>query len=116
MTELTKHEKKIALELIEKGLLEEFKRGMLSFDAILQQWKSEDGDIKESYYKIFSAVEDFDKQIARRYDGMRGSDYDMVIVGQLMDELYNISEIDEFSPEPKNAILGMIKWRKELNK
>jgi hypothetical protein len=113
MTELTKREKKIARELMEKGLREEFKRGMLSFDAILQQWKSEDSDIKESYYKIFSAVKDFDKQIARRYDGIRGSDYDLVIVGQLMDELYDISEIDEFSPETKNAILGMIKRRQE---
>ena len=114
ITELSKREKKIARELIEKGLREEFKRGMLSFDAILQQWKSEDGNIKESYYKIFSAVKDFDKQIARRYDGMRGSDYLLVIIGQLMDELYDISEIDEFSPETKNTILGMIKWRKEL--
>ena len=111
--ELSKREKKIARELIEKGLREEFNRGMLNFDAILQQWKSEDGDIKESYYKIFSAVKDFDKQIARRYDGMRGSDYEVVIVGQLTDELYDISEIDEFNPEAKNAILEMIKWRKQ---
>jgi hypothetical protein len=114
MIELTKREKKLARELIEKGLREEFKRGMLSFDAILQQWKNEDGDIKENYYKIFSAVKDFDKQIARRYDDMRGSDYLLIIIGQLMDELYDISEIEGFSPEAINAILGMIKWRKEL--
>ena len=98
----------------EKGLLEEFKRGMLSFDAILQEWKTDPGDIKDHYYKIFSAVKDFDKHIARRYDGMRGSDYELVIIGQLMDELYDLSEIDVFSPEVKNAMLGMIKWRKEL--
>jgi hypothetical protein len=114
MIELSKREKKIARELIEKGLREEFRRGMLSFDAILQQWKTEGGDIKENYYKIFSAVKDFDKQIAWRYDGMRGSDYDLVIVGQLMDELYDISEIDEFSSEVKEGIFSMIKRRKEL--
>ena len=114
MTDLSKREKKIARELIEKGLREEFKRGMLSFDAILQQWKSENGDIKEYYYKIFSALKDFDRGIARRYDGMRGSDYELVIVGQLMDELYDLSEIDEFSPEVKEGFLRMIKWRKEL--
>jgi len=73
--ELSKREKKLARELIEKGLREEFKRGMLSFDVILQQWKNEDGDVKENYYKIFNAVTDFDKQIARRYDGMTGSKY-----------------------------------------
>jgi hypothetical protein len=107
--ELSKREKKIARELIEKGLREEFKRGMLSFDAILQEWKSEDGDIKESYYKIFSAVKDFDKGIARRYDGITGSRYLITVIGQLIDELYDVSEIEGFSPEVKNAILGMIK-------
>lgn len=87
---------------------------MLSFDAILQQWKSEDGDVKEYYYKIFSTVKDFDKQIAWRYDGMRGSDYELIIVGQLMDELYDVSEIDAFTLEVKDGILRMINRRKEL--
>jgi len=45
---------------------------------------------------------------------MRGSDYELVIVGPLMDELYDLSEIDEFSPEVKEGFLRMIKWRKEF--
>lgn len=111
MTELTKREKKLARELIEKGLLEEFKRGLTSFDAILQQWKTEGGDIKQHYCKIFSAVKDFDKHIARRYDGMRGSRYLDTVAYQLIDELYDVSEIDGFSPEAKDTILRMARIR-----
>jgi len=111
--ELSKREKKIARELIEKGLREEFKRGMQSFDAILQAWKTEDGDIKEHYYKIFSAVKDFDKHIARRYDGMRGSWYEMIITAQVIEELYDPSELDEFRPEIKQRILASVIRNKE---
>jgi len=53
MLELTKTEKKIARGLIEIDLREEFKRAVLSFDLILQQWKNEYGDTKEYYYKIY---------------------------------------------------------------
>ena len=113
MLELSKREKKIARELIEKGLREEFKRGMLSFDAILQQWKNENGDVKENYYKIFTAVKDFDKQIARRYDGLSGSRYLDTVIGQLADELYDISEIEEFRPEVKETMLRSLKWMRE---
>ncbi len=111
-----KEKRSSARELIEKGLREEFKRGMLSFDAILQQWKSENSDIKENYYKIFSAVKDFDKGIARgdMMECVKVRLHELVIVGQLMDELYDISELNEFSPETKDGILRMIKWRKGL--
>jgi hypothetical protein len=109
--ELSKREKKLARELIEKGVREEFKRGMLSFDAILQQWKNE--DIKENYYKIFNAVTDFDKQIARRYDGMTGSKYLLIVAGQVYDKLYDRAEIDEFGEEAKDRILRMLSFADE---
>lgn len=105
--ELSKREKKIARELIEKGLREELKRGMSSFDAILQQWKAESGDVKEYYYQIFGAVKDFDKQIAWRYDGLRGSRYIDTIAGQIIDKLYDQSELDGFSQEIKEVIFRM---------
>jgi hypothetical protein len=111
MAELSKREKKIAHELIQKGLLEELKRGMLSFDAILQQWKTEQGDIQEHYYKIYSAVKDFDKQIAWRYDRISGSMYLDVITWQLIDKLYDVAELDEFQPEIKDKVLSMVNGR-----
>jgi hypothetical protein len=111
--ELTKREKKLARELIEKGLQEEFKRGLTNFDAILQEWKTDSGDIRPHYYKIFNAVKDFDKHIARRYDNMKGSTYLNIVAGQLVDDLYDVSEVDSFDEPAKNRILMLVKWGKE---
>jgi hypothetical protein len=86
---------------------------MLSFDAILQQWKNEDGDIKENYYKIFNAVTDFDKQIATRYDGMTGSKYLLIVAGQVYDKLYDRAEIDGFGEEAKDRILRILSFADE---
>ena len=38
--ELSKKDKKIAREIIEKGLQKEFAKGLYKFDTILNEWKS----------------------------------------------------------------------------
>ena len=112
--DLPKRDKKIARQLMDKGLMTEFKQGLDSFDAILQEWKTKGGgDVRETYYKIFTAVKEFDKHIARRYDGIGGSRYLETVVAQLADDLYDISEIDGFSPEVKEDTLRYVKFRKE---
>ena len=112
--DLPKKDKKIARQLMDKGLLVEFTQGLKSFDAILQEWKAGNLEIKEAYYKIFSAVTDFDKHIARRYDGIGGSRYLETVIAQLADDLYDISEIDDFSPEVKEETLQWLKFRKQF--
>ena len=42
--ELSKKDKRIARELIEKGLQKEFQQGLQQFDAILQKWKNDQQD------------------------------------------------------------------------
>ncbi|HEY1871070.1 MAG TPA: hypothetical protein VGG71_08435 [Chitinophagaceae bacterium] len=111
--ELPKKDKKLARQLMDKGLLVEFEQGLKNFDAILQEWKAGNGDIKETYYKIFTAVKEFDKHIARRYDGIGGSRYLETVIEQLEDDLYDISEIDGFSPEVRDDTLRFVKFRKE---
>ena len=112
--ELPKKDKKIARQLMDKGLLIEFEQGLNRFAAILDEWKATGGDVKETYYKIFSAVKDFDKHIARRYDGIGGSRYLQTVIYQLVDDLYDISEIDEFSPQVKADTLRFVKSWKEM--
>jgi len=112
--ELPKKDKKLARELIDKGLLIELAQGLKNLDTILQEWKTENSEIKETYYKIFTAIKDFDKHIARRYDGIGGSRYLETIIAQLVDDLYDISEIDGFSPEVKNDTLRFVKLIKEF--
>jgi hypothetical protein len=112
--ELPKADKKVARQLMDKGILIEFEQGMQNFFTILQEWKEKGGDTKETYYKIFSAVKDFDKHIARRYDAIGGSRYLEVVVAQLADELYDISETNAFSPQVKEDTLRYVRFRKEL--
>lgn len=115
--ELPKKDKKVARLLMDKGLLIEFVRGLNSFDAILQNWKAGNGDVKETYYAIFSAVKDFDKHIARRYYGIGGSRYLETVISQLVDEVYDISEIDAFSPAVKADALRFVNsWKEVLNR
>jgi hypothetical protein len=106
--ELSKREKKVARELIAKGLNEDFKIGLLEFDAILQEWKNTNGDNGDCYHKIFGAVKDFDKFIARRYDNMKGSTYLQIVAAQLNDGLFDAAEIEAFGDEAKERILRWI--------
>ncbi|WP_259066548.1 hypothetical protein HDF24_21820 [Mucilaginibacter sp. X4EP1] len=112
--DLPKKDKKLARQLMDKGLLIEFEQGLKSFDTILQEWKSGNSEIRDTYSKIYTAVKEFDKHIARRYDGIGGSRYLETVIAQLMDNLYDVSEIDGFSPEVKEDTLRSIKMRKEF--
>lgn len=111
--ELPKKDKKLARQLMDKGLLIKFEQGLKKFDAILQEWKAGNSETKETYYQIFSAVKDFDKHIARRYDGIGGSRYLETVIAQLADDLYDISEVDGFSPDVKADTLRFVNFRKE---
>lgn len=101
---LSKSEKKIARIIIEKGLEKEFASGMELFYEILSDWKINHSDNKESYYKIYESVKQFDKQIARRYDNMKGSDYIFVIAAQFAEGIITENDLQEFSEETKQKI------------
>lgn len=112
--ELPKKDKKLARQLMDKGLLIEFEQGLRKFDAILQGWKAGNSEIKETYYEIFTAIKEFDKHIAGRYNGIGGSRYLETVIAQLADDLYGVSEIDGFSPAVKEDTLRFVKFRKEF--
>ena len=61
--ELSKKDKKIVRELIDKGIAEDFRKGMQHFDQLIQQLKISAETPQEQYYKLFNEVQDFDKQI-----------------------------------------------------
>ena len=47
--DLSKSDKKVARELIEKGLVTEFEEGLTEFAAIIANWKSGNASVKDSY-------------------------------------------------------------------
>ncbi len=104
MITLSKREKKIAREIIEKGLQVEFAKALYDADTVLQNWKSKETDNRTAYHKLYKTVKDNDKHIARRYDGMTGSRYIDTIAAQLADGIISNDDLKEFTEETQNEI------------
>ncbi len=107
MITLSKREKKIAREVIEKGLQIEFAKSLYDADTVLQNWKSKETDNRAAYHLLYQTVKDNDKHIARRYDGMRGSDYIDTIAAQLIDGIISMDDLKEFREETQKEIMKL---------
>ena len=104
--ELSKREKKIARELIEKGLQKEFAKALADSREILSGQLIEEVDNKGTYYLLYTHITDFDKHIARRYDGMRPSNYLLIIAAQLNEGFITENDLDSLPEEIKQDVLS----------
>jgi hypothetical protein len=112
--DFSKADNKVARKLFEVALQRELKKEMQVFSEILDQWKTQQPeDNKADYYKIFTAVTDFDKHIARRYDGLRNSWFFDTVIAMLLDKTIMQSDLEDFSEEAKSEILKSLKFRQE---
>lgn len=103
--DLSKAQKKIARQVIEIGLIREFESGIGNIDKVIRQWKDGKAETKETYYQMYKKLKEFDKHIARRYDGMTGSKYLYILAGQLADGAIKVYDLSGFDPEVKNRII-----------
>ncbi len=106
--ELSKSDKRAARAIIEKGLQRELAKGLEEFWNILNNWKEKVSDNSDTYHSLYKHVRDFDKQIARRYDDMRGSFYLYIIAAQVMEELIEKSDLESLSAEAQEAVKQII--------
>ena len=97
--ELSKPEKKIAREIIDKGLQKEVADNLLIADSILSDWRNHTKNNMDTYHALYRHMREFDKQIAWRYDNMSGSNYLLIIIGQLRDGVIQESDLQGFSEE-----------------
>ncbi|MFC3561394.1 hypothetical protein [Pedobacter jamesrossensis] len=112
--ELTKAENRIARNIFAVALQRELAKEMEVFNQILQKWKSEpQTDHRDSYYELFTAVKDFDKHIARRYDGLKNSWFYGTLIGLLADEIINEKDLTEYSEETRSQLINGAKRRNE---
>ena len=102
---LNKKEKKLARELIEKGLQSEFKTILGKAKTLLEAWDDQRTDHKETYQRLYAHITKSDKHIARRYDNMTGSKYLPTIAHLLGDKLVSVEEVSGFTDQIRNAIL-----------
>jgi len=103
-SELPKSQKKIAREIIEKGLQREYQNGIEKADAVIEKWKSEKLDNREAYISIYKKLTSHDKHLARRYDNMSGSKYLMIISGQVADGVVSFDELGELNDQARQVI------------
>jgi hypothetical protein len=102
--ELPKLQKKVAREIIEKGLQREYQNGIEKVDAVIKKWKSGKLDNREAYLSMYKKLTSHDKHLARRYDNMSGSKYLMIISGQVADGIISFDELDGLNDQAKQVI------------
>jgi hypothetical protein len=113
--ELSKKEKQLARELIAKGLQEDLKRGLSTFETMLQEWRGFDGDQRDPYNNFCDAVKDYRKSITERYDNRFISITDLIVL-QLRDKLYDFNELNIFRAEIKEDMIRTLKIWDDWNK
>lgn len=108
--DLNKKDKKVARELIAKGMHKEFDLEMEKFDAILRGWRTEGINAQEHYHKLYAAVIDFNKHIARRYDYLPSSTYISTVGAQVVEKLIDRNELDSLSPEAREEAMYIVRF------
>jgi len=102
--DLSKRNKKIAREVIEKGLQIEFAKGLNEAYEMLEKWKKHHLENREAYHLLFKIVTDFDKHISDRYDYITGSRYFITVLSLLIDSTITEEDIKDFSPDVFEAL------------
>jgi len=98
MIELTKSQKKTARKLINLGLQRESAKFMQSTKDFMHKNASAE-DAHDAYLKLYDKVYQFDKHIARRYDGMSGGRYYITVCYLYYDGVLTDEDIREFDDE-----------------
>lgn len=112
--DLSKKDKKIAREMIDKGIQIEFANGLNEVEVVIQKWKSQALENREAYHLLFKTIKDFDKHIAQRYDALTGSRYFETVAVWYGDGLLTDEDIMNFSPEINEEIRRMKRlWDKD---
>lgn len=112
--ELTKREKKLARELIDKSIENEFETGLKEAEAIMAEWKKGRLTGRIAFHKLRDHLNDFRRYLARRYDGLRESDYFDVITAIFKDGYLTEEDIKDFSEQAKQEMKRRITYWKEV--
>ena len=104
-TDLTKSQKKIARQVIEKGLQKEYIDGIIKLDNVISKWKVNALTNQDTWFELCKQLTKHDDHIADRYNNMGGSKYLSVIAGQLADGVINRDDLHDFDEEVTNKVL-----------
>jgi len=102
--DLSKTDKKIIQELIQKGLQREFEKGLSAVESTIQKWRRDKTDNGDTYRAVYKQIADFDKYIARQYDGLGGSKFVPTVGVQLRDGVLTEDDIAPLSDDAKALV------------
>jgi hypothetical protein len=102
--ELSKTDKKIARQLIDKSVLIEFGEHLAASKLILEQWTNQELDNRAAYLSLFTQVKTVDKHIARRYDGLSGGNFLNRVMDLYAENILKDDDIALFSAEMRDKL------------
>ncbi|WP_153798172.1 hypothetical protein [Foetidibacter luteolus] len=102
--DLKKSDKKLAHIILAKGVDATYKKGLEKAGDILARWNEGKLDNRDAYMELFQTIKQHDKAIARRHNGLGGSEYLGAIAGLLHDGYVTEADIQDFSDEVKEVL------------
>lgn len=102
--DLGKKDKKIARQLIDKGLMIEYSNALVAAEKILQKWRAGDSESSVAYMELYKGIHYHDQGIARRYNGLGGSRYLITVAGLFAEKIITEEDIREFSEEIQQVL------------
>ena len=109
MIELTKPQKKIARQLIRLALLRECETFLDDTRRFLHEAESNGEDAHTNYLSLFKKVNNFDRHIARHYDGMSGSRYLITVLNRYCAGTLTDEDITLLGEDTQKYLSGMKK-------
>lgn len=102
--DLPKSQKKIARMLINKALRRECDSFLEKVGAFMQSVPENGKDSHENYLELYKKVDNFDRHVAWRYDGLTGSKYFATVVGLYCENVLSDEDISLFDEERQRYI------------
>lgn len=125
--ELTKSDKKLCRKLMHIGIERECEKSVremqklssrpIPLDELNEPYREENGFAVEGpwhkrYIAIFRKVKNFDKHVARRYDGITGSRYLDCVLDLYYNDVITDEEIASFSDTLRDYLIN---YKKSMN-
>ena len=107
--ELSKSQKKIARELIQKALQIECDSFIEDVEELIVKQKKDGKSSHETYLELYKNMRIFNKHIARRYDEVRGSRYIIILLGIIYDKILTEEDINRFDEDVREYLLNASK-------
>ncbi|MBS1747064.1 MAG: hypothetical protein JST21_12910 [Bacteroidetes bacterium] len=102
--ELSKREKKIARQCIDKGLDIAYANALNETGIVVQDWYKEKLSTRDAYMKLFKVIKEHDYAIARRYNNLGGSRWLETVAQLYAEEIITEDDIRDFSEETRKVI------------